>query len=256
MRHLGHGDPGGVQSPAVLLASCMVGILLGAVCSSTLPARGEGGDQVDVAVGVAVLHQAVAQPDDPPRAELVGEGLPRSARETSPGCGSGSGGTALSSGSFRGRRSGPSRPRGSSVPLDVVAERRRRQPSDLRVAAPGAELLAPGVEAEVDGLCVRPRRSRRSGRNHATRSHRSPARGSRPARCTRPAPARRRRPGWRSSSPARTRRSRPRPPRNRRGRGRVSRPTDPAGTAIPSACAHALPTRPEIASRRGMLLPG
>ena len=202
-------------------------------------------------VGVAVLDQPLPEPHDPlhpePRAQLGLDLLARQRRVA-----------VRVEQALLGRQQRP-----LAVGQDRAAlehERRARGPrrraarrsaADGGVAVPGRELLAPGVEAEVDRDPVgRRRRRRRSGRSHAATSRRAAARRSRRRREHAAASQRRRpRPGWRSSSPARTRRPRSRPRRSRLAPGRSSRPTARAGTASPSASARGAPIRPAFARR-------
>ena len=168
--------------------SLEVGVVLGDGLQQD-PARGdERGDQVDVAVGVAVLDQPL--PSHTIRSD------PEARRSSSASiCSRDSEGLRLGlQQALLGRQQ-----RALAVGQDRAALQHQRrlahlvaqplgdQPADRGVPVPGRELLAPGVEAEVDGDRARRRRRRsRSGRSRAARSRPAAARRSPPRPAGRP----------------------------------------------------------------------
>ncbi len=150
-RHLAHGDPGLAQAPGVLHAAAMVGVGLLDALHQHVAGRGERGDQVDVAVGVAVLHETVAEPHDPLDAEVLAQrplDLLSAHRRVAVAVEQtllGREQRALAVGEDR-----------AALQHELgLAHRVAEQLGDLRadrgVLVPRRELLAPGVEAEVDG---------------------------------------------------------------------------------------------------------
>ena len=96
MRNRDRLDPGLVQPLDVLFAALVVGIPGRHRLDQRAPVGGEGGDQVDVPVGVAILDQALTEPDQTRGAEVLGQQLLDRVLVRVSGCGSGRAGTARS----------------------------------------------------------------------------------------------------------------------------------------------------------------
>ena len=86
--------PAATQARAVVGHALALGRARRRALEQHLAGTGEGGDEVDVAVGVAVLGEALPQPHHPLDAQVVAQPLLDLLARQCPGCGWGAAGTA------------------------------------------------------------------------------------------------------------------------------------------------------------------
>ena len=103
-RYLDRLEPGIVQPRDVLRAALVVGVVCWDGLDQNAAVGCEGCDQIDMAVGVAVLDEALSEPDDALSAQVLRRAALRLRPATATGCGWVRAGTARWSGSCRRRR--------------------------------------------------------------------------------------------------------------------------------------------------------
>ena len=235
--------PAPLQAPAVLLAVLVVRVVGATVWSSTWPGPRERGDQVYVPVGVAVLQEPHAKPHDRRSRRATDAGPSSIAARDSVGIAAGCSRhcSVISSVPAPSPRIEP--------PSSTIGARRTSSPSsraispaDRGIAVPRRELLAPGVEAEMNRdppavLVVDVDRAAVAQPGVIERQ----LDDLHPVVARRPRQRRVRARQRQSSSPARTARSHWRRRRNPPAPARAARPTARAGTATPSRCARGAP---------------